>query len=858
MNQVDGETHLDGKAIRTKIILLSMCGGGVSALVMLLMLELMVGLTEDQKHFLILTGATVAPFATALIISIYYKLCKPFVEYVDYRERDTLDDEVRKRALRSTLHFPRQAVFMGCVSYPIFNLIIFSALGWAFDDLDFVLVGTLATCAVAVGMSCQMSMYIPFSTALEPVRALLAMEISDVHTRREAASLFPLPRKLAFSILPLIFMAVVLMVSLVQVRAKYGVAVYATNNYQRILNALQTTYKKTGDTDALLKEAEQTYGVPLGIEFELIEIDSEQLTDSIDLGQNELDWILQESSGGNSSEISSTHVFSWVALPETNKVLIAYTDREVLHNIIEASRNAIILFAVVIVGLTFFIVNLIARDMRRVFQVLHEQVRRIANGDLRRHGIVETDDELGELGRSIDEMSTSLRGTVGQVMKTVTRVDQAAEGISSIAQDVSRVTADQLQDSIQATEAVGNITLKANGITAAADQLTVSVKESTSAALEIKSVSEGLNDHTVVLSGKVADSEAAIEQMVPRIQEVTSTTEQLTSAVGEAMSSVEMLTQQIGQIETNALETARLSTTVTDAAERGRDRVDKTIEGMHAIANATETVQRVIEALCSRIDDIGHIVDVIDDVADETSLLALNASIISAQAGEHGRAFSIVSEEIKGLANRVTSNTKEIASLVHDLQTESANAIHVIGEGVSHVESGVALSVEAGATLQEITQSADASGKQVESIVSSVHEHRGSARRAVELMERVGLDAEAIKQANAEFAVGTDVVHSASAGVGELTQQVKTTTEEQERSTGYIAENMEGVELAVTGILESLQAQLDSCRQTELSLEKLRERTGTNEHATTSMIEAMEVLIEQSTALRTEVLKFKL
>ncbi len=858
MDQVTPETKSDGKVIRTKLILLSMAGGAVSALVILLMLELMTGLTAEQKHFLILMGAAAAPFAAGFIISSYCILCKPIVEYLDRRERGVVDDQLLTGALRSTLHFSRRAIFLGCVCYLVFGLVTSFALGWAFEDFDFVLVGTIATCAVVVGMSCQMSMYIPFSTVLEPVRALLAMEITDVRTRREAAAIFPLPRKLAISILPLIFMSVTLIASLVQVRAKYGVVTYATNNYQQILNVLQESYEKTGDVDALLEGAEQAYGVPLGLKFEIIEIDDEQIPFSTNLSQTELDWILNERSSGNSAENSSTHAYSWVSLPETNSVLVAYTNRAVLHDIIETSRNAIILFAGVIVGLTFFVVNLIARDMRRVFQILDDQVKRIANGDLRRHGIIESDDELGELGRSIDEMSTSLRGTVGQVMKTVTRVDEAAEDISSIAQDVASVTADQLHESVQATEAVGNITSKADGITAAAVQLTVSVKESTSAALEIKSVSEGLNEHTVVLSGKVADSETAIEQMVPRIQEVTATTEQLTSVVREAMDSVGMLTQQIGQIETNALETARLSTTVTEAAERGRERVDKTIEGMNSIASSTETVQQVITALCGRIEDIGQIVDVIDDVADETSLLALNASIISAQAGEHGRAFAIVSNQIKGLASRVTSNTKEITSLVQDLQTESLNAIHVIQEGVSHAESGVALSVEAGATLQEITQSAMASGKQVEAIVSSVYEHRGSARNAVKLMERVGSDVEAIKQASAEFATGTDVVHSTSSSVGALTEQVKTTTEEQERSTGYIAENMEGVDLAVTGILESLQVQLDSCRATERSLEKLRERTGTNENATKSMLEAMEVLIAQSAALRTEVLKFQL
>ncbi|MBW2713071.1 MAG: HAMP domain-containing protein [Deltaproteobacteria bacterium] len=856
MNQVN--SAISGKTIQIKIALFAAAGGLGSALVMFLMFGLTARLTSSQINFFFAVTVVASPTLLAVLFPIYMKVCQPFVEYLERREQDRVDDALRKSALRAVLRCPRQAVLIGMLCYPVISVIVSATALSVFDDFDPLLAVMIVLGASFIGTTFQMSLYIPYTAVLEPVRNLLASEITDVQVRREAAPLFSLPRKVAISMFTLTFTAVVLMTIVIQLRAKYSLETYATTGYQGVLNALRETYEETPDQALLLKEAEQTYGIPLGIEFAVFDISTQSMSDETIFSQSELDRIEQEPSGGNGTEISTPHVYAWVDLPRSDSVLIAYTSRSSMNAVIHSARTTIVVFAALIILLTLFISFLFARDLGRIFTSLQDQVKRIAEGDLRRTDLVETDDELGELGRSIDEMTSALRGTVGKVMQTVTRVDTTAEEISAIAQDVSSVTADQLQESIQATEAIGRITLNVDGIAAAADELTQTVEESTSSALEIKAVAKGLNTHTVELSGKVTDSEAAIEQMVPRIQEVAGKTEQLTTAVRESMDSVGMLTQQISNIESSALETARLSTAVTEAAEKGRDRVEKTIEGMHSIANATEGVQQVIQALGTRIEDIGHIVDVIDDVADETNLLALNASIISAQAGEHGRAFAVVSDEIKDLADRVTSNTKEIASLIRDLQTESSNAIQVMEQGVSHVASGVSLSIEAGATLQEITRSADASGKQVEAIVASVHEHRGSARHAVDLMKRVGVDAEEIQHASSEYAAGTAVVQSASTGVGELTHQVKTTTQEQERSTSRIAENMEGVRSAVIGIQGSLQEQLSSCRETESSLEKLRERTGANGNATNRMTEAMKVLLEQSESLRAEVLKFKL
>ena len=123
-------------------------------------------------------------------------------------------------------------------------------------------------------------------------------------------------------------------------------------------------------------------------------------------------------------------------------------------------------------------------------------------------------------------------------------------------------------------------------------------------------------------------------------------------------------------------------------ADQGSRIVQQTMDGMHAIREATATAESVIRGLGDRAGEIGAIVDVIDGVANETSLLALNAAIIAAQAGEHGRGFSVVAGEIRELATRVSTSTAEIAKVIRSVQDESTNAVGAIERGTAERGEG--------------------------------------------------------------------------------------------------------------------------------------------------------------------------
>jgi methyl-accepting chemotaxis protein len=279
---------------------------------------------------------------------------------------------------------------------------------------------------------------------------------------------------------------------------------------------------------------------------------------------------------------------------------------------------------------------------------------------------------------------------------------------------------------------------------------------------------------------------------------------------------------------------------------------------MDAIRVATETAEQVIRSLGGRAKEIGAVVNVIDDVADETNLLALNAAIIAAQAGEHGKAFSVVADEIKDLADRVLASTKEIGILIRSVQEESTNAIGAIEQGTQSVASGVDLSAEAGVSLEEITRASRDSGMRIQEILSAVRGQSRAASHVVELMERVRDGVEEIQGAAREQERGNTVVYRSATTMRDVAQQVRGTTEEQARGSSRIRESVEGIRDAVEQINSALQEQSAACRSAVDFLGEVYTRTQSNEESAIQMEHATKGLRQQTEDLQHDLQRFRL
>jgi methyl-accepting chemotaxis protein len=721
------------------------------------------------------------------------------------------------------------------------------------------LAGIMLAASTSGGFMMTVFHYFVFKRLLAPVGDAFAAELREPELRASLGIFLPISRKLGVSITGVTLVTVIFAVLLAQVHSKRPIESHATGIQARYLAELAG--ELAGGGDAVLARA-GLRASRLGIAEWTGLIEPETgLVVAGDLGpllEDELRSVRELGlEHGNSNGFDSPHLLAWQQLDD-GRVLIALSSWE---SVAHSQTDSRFVFGVLLLlsgVLALSLAYLLADDVSRATRALRGEAERLASGDLRRGRVFESEDELGELSRSFEGMAQSLRETVGRVAQAADRVEATAGEMSSVSESVAAVTADQMRGIAQTTASMEAINTQVRGIADSSQMLNVSVEESSSSILELGAAGEELNETASVLSSKVGEVSSSIEQMVRSVRQVTESTESLAGASVETSASMEEMASSLQEVDASAEETARLSREVVSSAEGGQAKVRQMMEGMEAIQRATETAEAVIRNLGVRTKEIGAIVDVIDDVADETNLLALNAAIIAAQAGEHGRAFSVVADEIKDLAERVLASTKEIGDLIGGLQEEATNAVGAIEQGARSVASGVDLSAEAGVSLEAITRASRESGTRIVGIVGAVREQAKAAGHVVELMERVRTGVDAIQAAAMEQARGNEVVYRGSVAMREVASQVRGTTEEQARGSGRIRESVEGVREAVEQINSALQEQSAACRSAVEFLEQVNARTHSNEDSGHKMDRATKALLRQAEDLRQEVQRFRI
>jgi methyl-accepting chemotaxis protein len=199
---------------------------------------------------------------------------------------------------------------------------------------------------------------------------------------------------------------------------------------------------------------------------------------------------------------------------------------------------------------------------------------------------------------------------------------------------------------------------------------------------------------------------------------------------------------------------------------------------MGKIRSAVDAAAKQITDLGSQSEEIGKIVVVIDDIAAQTNLLALNAAIEAARAGEQGRGFAVVADEVRGLAERVTDATKEIAGLVDNIQKGVAESIKAVEGGSTEVEVGVKLAEEAGEALGRIMNSVESVAGQIEEISASTEEVSASSEEMVKTISTVSAVGEQNTAATQQMAANSSDVSKSVESIATVSRQNGSTTME--------------------------------------------------------------------------------
>ena len=435
-----------------------------------------------------------------------------------------------------------------------------------------------------------------------------------------------------------------------------------------------------------------------------------------------------------------------------------------------------------------------------------------------------TDGPLGSIATSLNALADRMETMASQPPDAEISASDRWDG-SSTAGRAREVAEGQSAQIEEVSAAVAEMAASVRQIAANVESLAKSAEESGSSILEMSAINDEMSENIQELAASVEETAASIEEMIYSIKEVAKNIEDLSLAAEQTSTSMSEMEASISQVQENASSTATLSEDVIRDAEKGADAVRRTLAGIDEIKVSSKVAGDVIRHLGVRIGAIDNILNVIDDVAEQTNLLALNAAIIAAQAGEDGRGFAVVADEIKDLAERTGASTKEIATLIRDIQEESQNAIAAIARGERSVAAGVELSAAAEAALAEIVQSANSATGMVKAIAQATVEQTKGSRVVADAVERIARTVQQVAAATAEQARGSEQIMKSAERMKGIATHVELSSQEQAKGGKQVAGAIDHINEMVRQLHQAHTEQSRGTEQVLSMIESLRETT---------------------------------
>ena len=232
------------------------------------------------------------------------------------------------------------------------------------------------------------------------------------------------------------------------------------------------------------------------------------------------------------------------------------------------------------------------------------------------------------------------------------------------------------------------------------------------------------------------------QQVATSSQRVATASQQQTDGATRMAAAVDELSGSISLVSDNATSARDLSANSGQLSHEGRKVINEAAEGITRIAGTVQTSSAIIQQLGERSGQISAIVNVIKEIADQTNLLALNAAIEAARAGEAGRGFAVVADEVRKLAERTGQSTSEIATTIEKIQSGTQDAVHSMESGVIQVNRGIQLAGEAGEAIVKITETTESVIRAVTDISLAINEQGQASKKIAQGIEEIAQSAE--------------------------------------------------------------------------------------------------------------------
>jgi methyl-accepting chemotaxis protein len=500
----------------------------------------------------------------------------------------------------------------------------------------------------------------------------------------------------------------------------------------------------------------------------------------------------------------------------------------------------------------------ISKFITKPIMAMEKAADRIAAGDLSSEVKVKGRDELASLGTAINRVVSNLKDMLSKIGDITNSVSNVTANISSSSHAVMAVAEVQKNAIEETSSSIGEMDVSISKVASSAGILSQSAGDTSSSIFEMTASIELVAENANIFNETAHETASSIEEMVSTIRQIAESIENLSTSAEAIASSIEEVSAATRDIERRAIESVDLAeTVVNDATVKGMNAANAATEGMKNIRKSVTDLSEVINVLGRKTDDIGKILNVIDDVADQTNLLALNAAILASKAGEHGKGFSIVAEEIKSLAERTSVSTNEIAALIQSVQDVTKSSIRMASEGIHTVEKGIMLVSDVNAALGEIVESSKASTDMAKAIQRATSEEADAIKQITNGVDAMTTQTENISRAIQEQSRGSKLIIEASERVKELSTQVKNSTHEQKDGSRQIANVIENVTQQAAQIAEATGRQKENSVEIVRSMEKIRSTTDKLIESSNEMSVVINSLKDEALNLVRELQNFK-